>query len=40
VILRKKDMGTNLQRTLKKEFVSKEDTWEPIYIELEKKSLE
>jgi hypothetical protein len=33
-------MGTNLQRTLKKELMSKEDTWEPIYIKLEKKSLE
>jgi len=33
-------MGTNLQRTWKKEFLSKENIWEPICRELEKMSLE
>jgi len=39
-ILRKEDMGNNLQKTWEEEFLSKENIWEPIYIELEKKSLE
>ncbi len=39
-ILGKEDMGTNLQKTWKEEFLSKEDIWEPICIKLEQKSLE
>ncbi len=39
-ILRKEGVGTNLQKTWQAEFLSKENIWEPIYIELEKKSLE
>jgi hypothetical protein len=39
-ILRKDDMGTNLQRTWKEEFLNKENIWEPICIELEKKYFE
>jgi hypothetical protein len=35
-ILRKEDMGTNFQRTWKEKFLSKEDIWEPICVELEK----
>jgi hypothetical protein len=38
-ILKKEDMGTNLQRTWEEEFLNKEDIWEPICIELEKKFL-
>ncbi len=33
-------MGTNLQRTGEEQFLSKEDIWEPICIELEKNFLE
>jgi hypothetical protein len=33
-------MCTNLKRTYEEKFMNKEDTWEPIYIELEKKPLE
>jgi hypothetical protein len=33
-------MGTNLQKTWEKEFLNKEDIWEPICRELEKKSFE
>jgi len=39
-ILRKEDMGTNLQRTSKKKFLNKKDIWEPICIEFEKKFFE
>jgi hypothetical protein len=38
--LKKKDISTNLQRIWEKEFLSKEDIWEPICIKLEKKPLE
>jgi len=39
-ILRKEDMGTNLQWTWKKELLNKEDIWEPICIKFENKSFE
>jgi hypothetical protein len=39
-ILRNEDMGSNLQITWEEELFSKENIWEPIYIELEKKFLE
>jgi len=39
-ILKKEYIVTNLEKTWEEEFLNKEDIWEPICIELEKKYLE